>query len=464
MRKNTAHAALFLILLLAVTSVFAQARRSARRTTTRTVAHQAPRFTPPVIEEDEPLAPPTAEETPTTQAWPETRLTSQINGSNRCEAYPWISSDGLRLYFTSNRDGGHGNIYFSERKSIDEPFEAAKKVFQTKENKYYAASLTADELTMYLTLEGYTLYIAERKSRTEPFGTPRVIPELKSMKLFGPGISADGSEMMVIDNSPQNGNSQQTIWLVKGEDGKFTEKAKLKLPEGKTAGPGQISKDGFSYYCSLEGKSGIGEQLYRYTRNAMGEEFTLAGKMADDVNVTRENLQPSVNGDGTIMAYVINNDGTWTGDDIRVVKFDGDKVVEENHPVLVAVKPVAAVETVKVDVSKIKISPANIANISVPVLPKAAKAATEPVIRTSLVNIYPNPFTELLTVELLKPVSGKLLFELFDVHGKRVLAQQISGETAIVQVKTGNLSAGQFTCRISGNEGVVYSGTVISGK
>lgn len=462
MRKNTAHAALFLIFLLAVTSVFAQARRSARRATTRPVAEQTPWISTPVIEE-EPLAPPTAEETPATQAWPETRLTSQINGSNRCEAYPWISGDGLRLYFTSNRDGGHGNIYFSERKSIDERFEAAKKVFQTKENRYYAASLTADELTMYLTLEGYTLYIAERKSRTEPFSTPRVIPELKDRKLFGPGISADGSEMMVIDYTQTNGKGQQTIWLVKGTDGKFTEKAKLKLPEGKTAGPGQISKDGLSYYCSLEGINGQGEYLYRYTRNAIGTEFTLAGKMADDVNATRENLQPSVNGDGTIMAYVINNDGSWNGDDIRVVKFDGDKVADDN-PVLVAVKPVAAVETVKIDVSKIKINPANIANITLPVLPKAVKVATEPVIRTSFVNIYPNPFTELLTVEFFKPVSGKLLFELYDVNGKRVLAQQISSETAIVQVKTGNLSAGQFTCRISGSEGVVYSGTLISGK
>lgn len=461
MRKNTAHAALFLIFLLAVTSVFAQARRSARRATTRAVSYQAPRFTPPVIE-DEPIVTQPAEDAPTPQAWPETRLTKQIN-SNQCEAYPWISSDGLRLYFSSNRDGGHGNIYFSERKNLDEPFEEAKKVFQTKENKYYAASLTADELTMYLTLEGYTLYIAERKSRTEPFGTPRVIPELKSMKLFGPGISADGSEMMVIDYTQRNGKGQQTIWLVKGTDGKFTEKATLKLPEGLTSGPGQISKDGLTYYCSLERQSGQGEHLYRYTRNTMGAEFTLAGKMAGDVNVTRENLQPSVNGDGTIMAYVINNDGSWSGDDIRVVKLDGDKVAEDNL-VLVAVKPVAAVETVKVDVSKIKITPANITNVTVPVLPKAEKAVTEPIIRTSLVNIYPNPFTELLTIEFLKPLKDKVLLELFDVNGKRVLAQQISGEGTIVRVKTGNLSAGQFTCRISGSEGVVYSGTLISGK
>lgn len=458
MRKNTLPAALFLVFLLAVTTVFAQ-RRATRRSVARTHC-MVPKFTAADIE-DEPITA-TNEKT---HGWPETRFTKNINGSSRCEAYPWISSDGLRLYFTSNRDGGHGNIYFSERNSVSEPFEKVTKVFNTEKNQYYAASLTADELTMYLTLEGYTLYIAERKSRSEPFGTPRAIPELKERKLFGPGISADGREMMVVDYDTRQYKVEQTVWLVKNGEGKFVEKGKLPLPEGETAGPGQISKDGLTYYCSLEKEKGKGEYLYRYTRPAPGTAFTLEGKMNDEINAARENLQPSINGDGTILAYVINGDGSWGGDDIRVVNLNGNDPGTNDDDVLVAVKPVPAKEAVKTNIAQIKISPVNLANISVPVLPVSAKTAVlEPVVRTGKVTVHPNPFTDQLFIEFPKALTEKVLLELFDAGGKRVLALQIPPYGSVAQVNTGRLPAGQYTCRISGSEGVVYSGTLVSGK
>lgn len=456
MRKITAHAALFLVFLLAVTTVFAQ-RRASRRVASRTV-YTPPKFTPTDIEE-EPLDPPKPENVPAGR--PETRLTQKLNAGNRCEAYPWLSSDGLRLYFTSNRDGGHGNIYLSERASVNDAFEKVEKVFNTKDNRYYAASLTTDELTMYLTLEGYTLYIAERKSREEPFSTPRVIPELKDRKLYGPGISADGSEMIVIDYST---NTRQPAYFIKDENGKFVEKRRLRVTEGMVAGAGQLSKDGLTYYCSFEDNSRNGENIYRFTRNAAGGEFTLAGIMGDEVNRARKNLQPSVNGDGTLMAYVINEDGMWAGDDIRVVALNGSKMPEEEQILLAAVKQALIAPTVKLNSADIKAGPVNIARISLPVAVQTVTTPASVVIRSGGVGIYPNPFTDQLFIEFPKTLTEKVLLELFDANGKRVLAHQIPPYGSVAQVNTGRLPAGQYTCRISGKDGIIYSGTLISGK
>ena len=53
-----------------------------------------------------------------------TRALSEINNSVAGEGYPWISADGLRLYYTSTSGESNFMIYYSERATVESLFQA----------------------------------------------------------------------------------------------------------------------------------------------------------------------------------------------------------------------------------------------------------------------------------------------------------------------------------------------------
>ncbi|GAB2807713.1 hypothetical protein GCM10027043_03460 [Ferruginibacter profundus] len=404
---------------------------------------------------------------------PDCALAKAINNADKCDAYPWISSDGLRLYFNSNRDGGHGNIYFSQRSSADQPFETPHKAFPALENKYYAVSLTADELTMVLTLEGYTLYIATRKSTSENFSTPKLIEELKDRMLYAPGISADGSELMVIDCTGEKDIKSQrsdgTIRYVKNAAGIFIRKEKLVAPDNTVIGPGQLGKDGLTYYCSLKNISDQIEKLYCFKREDKNSAFKLAYELPAKLNVTKASLQPCLNGDGSVLAYCINNTNTWDDDDIRVVQLN--KLSEEEEGT--ALKPLVAEKQLPLQgqgVNLVMKTPVLSASsfTSVVKAPSIAVApALQPVKNNNdklvAVSIYPNPFNSYLVITFAKqPASQNIWIELFDADGRMAFTQKIAGNST--QIKTGNLPPGMYTYRISGTDGVIAKGQLVGAK
>src|SRR5262245_38395074 len=75
-------------------------------------------------------------------------LTKLVNKPGVADAYPFLSGDGLRLYFTSNREGGHGRFFISKRNNLTEPFGEPVVLSKHLTDGYYAGSLTADELTL----------------------------------------------------------------------------------------------------------------------------------------------------------------------------------------------------------------------------------------------------------------------------------------------------------------------------
>ena len=107
---------------------------------------------------------------------------------NGYSSAPWVSSDGLTLYWQFTTKGEKQRwIWRAERKSADALFENARKVVPGAD-----PALTGDELEMIL-FDARTLHSSVRKSRTEEFGRPRKITELEgSGALASPYLSADG--------------------------------------------------------------------------------------------------------------------------------------------------------------------------------------------------------------------------------------------------------------------------------
>lgn len=70
------------------------------------------------------------------------------------------------------------------------------------------------------------------------------------------------------------------------------------------------------------------------------------------------------------------------------------------------------------------------------------------------ISIYPNPVTNLLTIELEKELSKDLIIELYDVSGKLILSNKAEGSLQTLNLK--NLNTGVYLVKVSnGNRNVV---------
>ena len=131
-----------------------------------------------------------------TKEVPDCRETNSINKTKVADSYPYVTEDGLRLYFTSNREGGHGRFFTSTRKSVNDPFGEPKVLSPNLTDGFYAGTLTADELTLCMVNSG-AMYISIRSDKSAAFPAPVKLVGATGNYHFGPSISPDGKEIFV---------------------------------------------------------------------------------------------------------------------------------------------------------------------------------------------------------------------------------------------------------------------------
>ncbi|GIV33915.1 MAG: hypothetical protein KatS3mg031_1450 [Chitinophagales bacterium] len=129
------------------------------------------------------------------------RTLDEINTSGISDSYPWLSGDGLRIYFTKQQ-GSNIDFYFASRSSIHEPFGQAKKMELTlpKAHNNMSCILSADELEIFA-LSGDKIYYATRENLFSPFSTPVVLAQ-SAHEGFITGITMtpDKSELFVFNS------------------------------------------------------------------------------------------------------------------------------------------------------------------------------------------------------------------------------------------------------------------------
>lgn len=235
---------------------------------------------------------------------PDSLKVQQLNVKEKADAFPWLSADGLRLYFTAERPGlAENTIYFAARTSIDSPFTTSRRLSSNFKLDFRGATLTSDEKTIYLRHNDDT-YVSTRNSRDEEFPEPVIVEELD--KGIGPAISPDGREIVI----RSSGFEQNRIYR-KNQEGKFVLADSLPLPAKYRSAPGQYSKDGLSFYASLERMSGKETKtdtsiLVRYRRSSLDQPFKNYEILL--VESTCPCLkQVTVNDDETIMIGVKTN-------------------------------------------------------------------------------------------------------------------------------------------------------------
>lgn len=339
-------------------------------------------------------------------------MTKLVNKPGVADAYPFLSADGLRLYFTSNREGGHGRFFVSTRKSIKEPFGEPVVLSKHLPDGYYAGSLTSDELTLCMVNSG-DMYISKRYSRSGEFSEPVQLKGIPDQYHFGPAVSPDGN--MIIVTATVDNIDVFKIYTRQSEY-TFTEAGILPVPQGNDIGPGQFSKDGLSYYFSIEDEKVTKEaSIWRYTRPSTNDKFVDLEQLPVTINALQRNFQPTVNADASIIVHVTSQNDLWEEDDIVLVN-DPGKALTAPEQFTSITKNDASTLTVKTKVTSTQIK------------------------------TFPNPFLSDIVLEINGQPGDGTTFILYDLTGKPVKQQRIINRVSNIQL--GSLPAATYIYQV----------------
>jgi hypothetical protein len=137
---------------------------------------------------------------------------TELNGPSN-DGAPWVSSDGLRIYWTAADENVRGKHYIlaARRDSPLSPFVDKKRLFEG-----HGPVLSKDELQMYFrSLEGDFINLSTRTSTSEAFGPPVAVKSLTFVRLDpAPRWLTDDGLTMYLDMIEPQENNQHFTWEV----------------------------------------------------------------------------------------------------------------------------------------------------------------------------------------------------------------------------------------------------------
>jgi hypothetical protein len=260
-------------------------------------------------------------------------LGPMINSADQ-EGSPEISSDGLELYFNSNRPGGEGgaDIWVSTRATTDDEWGEAVNLGPTVNSaaNEIAPSISADGLSLYFCDWGNPrpggfgetdLWVTTRASKDDPWGEPvNLGPTVNSSAHeVTPEISSNGLELYFEADLP-GGVGTHDLWV--------STRTTLDDEWGKPINPGPtvnrpgwehcptISSDGLTlfYDSQVPGGEGHGANDLMVTRRV-----TLDGKWAEAVSLGHAfsgHYASDLSADGSTLYFASQRDGGTGGNDI----------------------------------------------------------------------------------------------------------------------------------------------------
>lgn len=407
----------------------------------------------------------------------EKKFASTINTPTNCEAYPYLSDDGLRLYFTSDRGGGFGMLYYCSRSSVNENFNKPKPLSQSLSDGFYAATFTADELTIYASKEG-DIYTAKRNSLKDEFKNPVIVKGLDEGRKFAPSISADGNELIVILDISEK---DIAVHYRKNAAGDFIEVNRFGAPGKSELDPGQFSKDGLSFYASYEVKivnekkhvdhdRKVQQKIVRFIRRSLADIFTTIEEVPEEINFQMRNHQPTMNKDETIFVVVNSEEDSWGRNELRLVNLNKEDIVDSAvvlYDCSLVIEEIPEDRHILVDtffcqfpirqcgekVMEIICEDQHILTDIITTELETSKAISLPEI-ISQVKVYPNPFTNDIVVTLEKNDINSN-FELFDITGRKIMTSKLNN--SVNRIQFNKPGAGIYIYRLTNSKGKVFA-------
>lgn len=231
--------------------------------------------------------------------------------SNDNERDPWISQDGLRMYFANNR-AGTNDIYLASRTSVTQLFGAPTLLDNlcTTDRQEDRASLTSDEKMLVLASDRAPngkadIYLITRNATTDVFGTP-LQDHLGDVNSGGasnhdPFLTANGLKLYLSPDPP--GPTLQQIAFTTRTDVNSNFAAPVSVPginnvAGAANADPAVSLDERIIVFSSDRTGGLGQlDLWYATRQSLTQPFSAPVRMPN-VNSSTDDGDPMISADG----------------------------------------------------------------------------------------------------------------------------------------------------------------------
>jgi len=276
-----------------------------------------------------------------------TNLGPTVNSSVRDFA-PTISTDGLSLYFDSDRFGGYGDkdLWVTTRPTTEDPWGEPVNLGSTvnSADADVAPSISADGLSLLFISRrpsGFgerDIWITTRPTIDDPWGEPVNLgpPINTSYRETGPCISADGLELYFNSDRP-GGSGGADLFVATRLTIEDNWDTPVNLgPTINTSsndnGP-NISSDGLCLIFGLYGSENDFD-TWMSTRQNKEHAWSIPVNPGPPLNSSSRDLQPDISSDGSTIYFTSRRSGglgdhdLWQAPIIPIVDLNGDRIVD----------------------------------------------------------------------------------------------------------------------------------------
>ena len=274
-----------------------------------------------------------------------------VVNSPYAEAAALLSPDGLELYFQSDRPDGYegADIWVVKRKNAEEDWGAPANLGPEINLGTWAqaGTISTDGLTLYFASDrlggDVDLYRAARTTKDDPWGTPISLgPVVNSLAYDDlPVVSADGLELFFMSDRA-GGSGDVDIWVAtRATEGEAWGKPENLGPTVNTAAADivtHISPDGLRLLVLSGRPGGFGHwDTYMATRSSKGAAWALPVNLGPSFNTAYSDEGTSMSCDGLFLYfddYGYQRPGGCGGSDLwrvpilPIVDFNGDEIVD----------------------------------------------------------------------------------------------------------------------------------------
>ena len=281
-----------------------------------------------------------------------------IVNSSASEYDPSISADGLELYFQSNRSGGYGDrdLYVTTRATTQDEWSEPVNLGPVINTAVRDAGpeISSDGLSLYFNSNraggsgNYDIYVTTRQSIFEPWCTPvNLGPNVNSSAdEISPSISADGLSLFFSDGDAlgtiprPGGYGDSDIWVTRraslSDPWETPVNLGLAINLSFAAGAPEISADGLMLFFSGYRPSGGGtNDLWVAVREAVDAPWSSPVNLGSIVNSGQDaDLNPSISANGRMLYFASfrpggsGNSDLWQVPIEPVVDLNGDGMID----------------------------------------------------------------------------------------------------------------------------------------
>jgi hypothetical protein len=249
-------------------------------------------------------------------------LVTELASSEAKTDNPTLTADLLEIYFTSERDGGAGDIdvWTARRDSPDEPFEEPEPVAVVNTDEFEtspAVALDGGELWVGAERDGglgeQDIWVSRRASRAEAWSPLENVKELNSSDKDIPRPPAMQARVMPLGSRRGDSGRYETFLAERSDEnapfGEPRELVELEV-EGQNTIDAFLTEDGLTLYFNRSPGSGEDTgDLFVATRTTLASPFGDVVPLAD-LNTSDDERDPWLSPDGKHLFFSSDRDGT----------------------------------------------------------------------------------------------------------------------------------------------------------